>query len=182
MLWMSKDESEIGGGKGRRVQRRAPRGSLQKKPKRRAFTEARRKRYLNHFAASCNSRAAARSVGISESCVDSWRKKDPQFNAGWKEALKLGYARLEADLLLEARRALTIRPRKDARVRIGTMTAETALKVLEAYRRSQGRDLGTIWPHPYDVSAVRRRLETKMHLLGLLDDESGSVAGKDPPD
>jgi hypothetical protein len=50
------------------------------------------------------------------------------------------------------------------------MSAETALKVLEAYRRSQGRDLGTVWPHLYDVGAVRRRLETKMRLLGLLKD------------
>ena len=163
-----KDESEIGGGRGRRIQQRAPRGSQQAKPKRRSFTEARRKRFLDHFAASCSVRAAARAVGVSESCVDSWRKKCPQFNAGWKEALKLGYARLEADLLRQARKALTIRPRKDAAVRVGTMSAETALKVLEGYRRSQGRDLGTVWPHPYKVEDVRQRLEKKMRLLGLL--------------
>jgi hypothetical protein len=163
------DDSDIGGGPRRRIQKRAPRGSLQAKPKRRAFTEARRKRFLSHFAASCNVRAAARAVGISESCVDAWRRKNPQFNAAWKEALQLGYARLEAELVLGARKALTVRPRKDAVVRVGTMSAETALKVLDAYRRSQGRDLGTVWPHPYDVGAVRRRLETKMRLLGLLD-------------
>jgi hypothetical protein len=165
------NESEIGPGRRRRIQVRAPRGSLQKKPKRRAFTEARRKRFLNHFAASCNQTAAARSVGISENCVSAWRKKDAQFNAGWKEALQLGYARLEAELVLGAHEALKVKPRKDAAVRVGTMSAETALKVLEAYRRSQGRDLGTIWPHPYDVGAVRARLETKMRLLGLLDAE-----------
>jgi transposase-like protein len=162
---MSKDESEIGGGKGRRIQMRAARGSLQAKPKRRSFTAARRQRFLNHFAASCSVRAAARAVGVSESCVDSWRKKCPQFNAGWQEALKLGYANLEADLLRQARKALTIRPLKEVTARVGTMSAETALRVLEAYRRSQGRDLGTIWPHPYEVEDVRRRLEKQMRLL-----------------
>ena len=98
----------------------------------------------------------------------AWRKKDPQFNAGWKEALQLGYARLEAELILRATKALTVRPRKDAAVRIGTMSAETALKVLESYRRSQGRDLGTLWPHPYDIEAVRARLEAKMRRWGSL--------------
>jgi hypothetical protein len=173
------DESEIGGGKGRRLQKRAARGSLQAKPKRRAFTEARRKRFLNHFAATCNAGAAARKVGISESCVDAWRKKDPQFNAGWKEALKLGYARLEAELVLGARKALTVRATKSAAVRVGTMDAKTALAVLEAYRRSQGRDPGTVWPQPYDVGEVRRRLEAQMRLLGFLDDESKDDAAED---
>lgn len=45
------------------------------------------------------------------------------------------------------------------------MDAKTSLAVLEAYRRSQGRDPGTVWLHPYDVEAVRRRLEAKMRLL-----------------
>ena len=169
------DELEIGGGNRRRVQKRATRGSLQAKPKRRAFTEARRERFLNHFAASCNQRAAARAGGVSEQCVIAWRKKDPQFNAGWKEALQLGYARLEAELILGARKALTIRPSKDAAVRIATMSAETALKVLDGYRRSQGRDLGTVWPHPYDIEAVRARLEAKMKALGAIDDEGRPV-------
>ena len=159
------------------MQRRAAKGSQRAKPKRRAFTEARRQRFLNHFAASCNQRAAARSVGISEQCVIAWRKKDSQFNAGWKEALQLGYARLEAELILGATKALTVRPRRDAAVRIGTMSAETALKVLESYRRSQGRDPGTVWPHPYDIEAVRARLEAKMKALGAIDDGGAEGEG-----
>ncbi|HEY6662772.1 MAG TPA: hypothetical protein VIZ66_07600, partial [Sphingomicrobium sp.] len=99
---MGRSESEIGGGNGRRLQRRAPRGSQQARPKRRAFTEARRQRFLNHFAASCNARAAARDAGVSENCVHAWRRKDAQFNAAWKEALELGYSRLEAELLRAA--------------------------------------------------------------------------------
>ncbi|MFL6847739.1 MAG: hypothetical protein ACJ8EI_05125 [Sphingomicrobium sp.] len=179
---MSKGESDIGGGRSRRIQRRAPRGSLQDKPKRRAFTEARRQRFLNHFAASCNARAAARAVGISENCVHAWRQKDPQFNAGWKEALELGYARLEAELIRSATESLKIRPRKNAAVRVGTMSAETALRVLEAYRRTGGRDRGTVWPHPYDVEGVRARLEAKMKALRLIDEDGRPIARLPAPD
>jgi len=173
---MSKNESEIGGGNGRRIQRRAPRGSLQAKPKRRAFTEARRKRFLNHFAASCNAQAAARSVGISENCIYRWRRTNEQFREAWKEALDQGVAALEAEQIRAAREAIRIRRAKAAAVRVGTMDAKTSLAVLEAYRRSQGRDPGTVWPHPYDVEAVHRRLEKKMRLLGLLDQESDTEA------
>lgn len=179
---MSEDESEIGGGKGRRIQRRAPRGSQQAKPKRRSFTAKRRQSFLDHFAASCNASAAARSVGISENCVYRWRRIDAQFREGWKEALDQGMAALEADQVRAAREAVKIRRNKAAAVRVGTMDARTSLAVLEAYRRSQGRDPGTVWPHPYDVGAVRRRLETKMRLLRRLDDEPDRASAKDHPD
>ena len=82
---------------------------------------------------------------------------------------------------LAAREAVKIRRKKSAAVRVGTMDAKTSLAVLEAYRRSQGRDPGTVWPHPYDVEAVRRRLEAKMRLLGLLEDDEGpSTASRSP--
>lgn len=179
MMGMDDNQPEIGGGPGRRLQRRAARGSRQAKPKRRAFTPKRREAFLNHFAASCNAQAAARAVGISENCIYDWRKKDAQFNQGWKEALHQGYARLEAELVRESQKALKPRANKQAAVRVGTMDAKTALAVLESYRRSQGRDLGTVWPHPYDVEAVHRRLEAKMRLLGLLKGDGGSATGSD---
>ena len=178
---MSNDESEIGSGKGRRIQRRAARGSQKAKPKRRSFTEARRKRFLNHFAASCNARAAARAVGISENCVYRLRRTDAQFRQGWKDALDQGVAALEAEQVRAAREAVKIRRDKAAAVRVGTMDAKTSLAVLEAYRRSQGRDPGTVWPHPYDVAAVRRRLEEKMRLLRPIDDDPDGEK-RDEPD
>ena len=179
---MSKDESEIGGGKGRRLQVRAARGSKQAKPKRRSFTAKRRQAFLNHFAASCNAAAAARSVGISENCVYRWRRTNEQFREGWNEALAQGVAGLEADQVRAAREAVKVRRSKAAAVRVGTMDAKTSLAVLEAYRRSQGRDPGTINLQPYDPGAVRRRLEKKLRLLGLLDQgrQGPSSAADDP--
>jgi hypothetical protein len=164
-------DDEIGGGKGRRVQRRAARGSGKSKPKRRAFTKARRQQFLDHFAASCNASAAARAVGISENCIYLWRRKDAQFRDAWQEALDQGSARLDAELLREAAESVRIRPNAKVAARVSAMDAKTALAVLEAYRRSRGRGPGEVWPHPYDVEAVRRRLEAKMRALGALDDD-----------
>jgi hypothetical protein len=184
---------EVSGGKGRRVQKRAARGSDIAKPKRRFFTKHRREQFLSHFAASCNAAAAARAVGVSENTVYTWRKSDAQFQAAWGEALAQGYARLEAELVRESQRALSVRADRKAAVRVGAMDAKTALAVLEAYRRSGGRAPGEVWPHPYDAEAVRRRLEAKMRLLGAdvgaesaddkeVEDPSTSSAGSPPPE
>lgn len=177
---MNESDSELGGGKGRRIQMRAARGSHKAKPKRQFFTKERRQQFLDHFAASCNAAAAARAVRISENTVYAWRGKDEQFQAGWIEALAQGYARLEAELVRASAEALKIRPDKKAAVRVGTVDPKTALAVLEAYRRSGGRAPGEVWPHPYDIEAVRARLEKKMKALGILDDKGrpiGPAAG-----
>ena len=182
-------EDEISGGKGRRVQRRAAKGSRKAKAKRRFFTKERRQEFLNHFAASCNAAAAARAVGVSENCVYQWRRKDAQFRAGFWEALDQGYVRLEAEIVREAKEALKVRGKKGAAVRVGTMDAKTALAVLEAYRRSGGRAPGEVWPHPYDSEGVRARLEAKMKALGIIagntkspDDASAPRPLHHPPD
>lgn len=174
---MGKDEHEITGGRGRRIQQRAARGSKRAKPKRRSFTLKRRLDFLSHFAASCNAAAAARAVGISENCVYRWRRTDPQFGAGWAEALAQGYARLEAELVRTANRALTIRANKAAAVRITGMDAKTALAVLEAYRRSGGRAPGGVWPHPYDMDEVRARLEAKLRAIGAIGARLAPIEG-----
>lgn len=161
------------------MQRRAAKGSRKAKPKRRAFTKERREAFLAHFAASCNA-AAARAVRVSENCVYAWRKKDAAFRAGWQEALDQGYARLEAELVRESAEALKVRANKSAAVRVGTMDAKTALAVLEAYRRSGGRDPGTVWPHPYDSEAVAARLEAKMRALGMIGGDCGGTGEEGP--
>jgi hypothetical protein len=173
-------DSEVSGGKGRRVQRRAAKGSKKSEPKRLSFTKERREEFLGHFAASCNAEAAARAAGISDNCVYAWRKKDAPFRAAWFEALDQGYARLEAEIVRESAESLKVRADKDAAVRVGTVDPKTALAVLEAYRRSGGRGPGEVWPHPYDVESVRRRLEAKMKALGVLDAQGQPIASPPP--
>lgn len=63
------------------------------------FDAARRKRFLEWFAATCNAREAARRAGVAYSTVYRHRMLDARFAAAWDRALEQGYARLEAKLL-----------------------------------------------------------------------------------
>jgi hypothetical protein len=165
---MDEDESEIGGTRGRRIQKRAARGSRKAKPKRRSFTEARRRRFLNHFAATCNVKGACRSAGVSNSTVHAWRRKNEQFRADFNEALSQGYVTVEAELVRESARSLKPRPDPKAPPLI---EPKTALAVLESYRRNGDRRPGDVLPQRSDVEQVRARLEMKMRALGMLPDE-----------
>jgi hypothetical protein len=162
------DETEICGSRGRRIQKRAARGSLRKNPKRRSFTVARRRKFLRHFAATCNIKGACRSAGVSNSTVHEWRRKDAQFGADFNAALAHGYTEVEAELIRESKRSLKAKPDPKAPPLVD---ARTALAVLESDRRNGDRRPGDILPQRSDVERVRARLETMMRGLGLLPDE-----------
>jgi hypothetical protein len=67
-----------------------------------AWTKARRKAFLEALAASCNVSWAARSVGLDHATPYWLRARDPAFADKWREALAIGYERLEALLLSRA--------------------------------------------------------------------------------
>jgi hypothetical protein len=144
------DETEICGSRGRRIQKRAPRGSLKKNPKRRSFTVARRRKFLDHVAASCNIKGACRSAGVSNSTVHAWLRKDAQFRADVDEALAQGCVEVRAELIRQTKRSLA---------------------VLQSCERNGGRRPGDIKPQRTDIEQVRARLEKTMRGLGLLPDE-----------
>ena len=165
---------EIGGSNGRRVQVRAARGARKAKPKRVGFTAKRKAIFLAHFAATANATAAARVAGVSKSTVYEHRRKDPLFNDGWNEALEQGYARVEALSVRWAEKAFTVRANPRAEGRLQDFDPKLALAILESYRRNGGRRPGEIFPQPYDMEAVRARLEKKMRALGMLDDDAAA--------
>jgi len=165
-------ETEIGGSRGRRIQKRAARGSLKKRPKRRGFTAARRRKFLNHFAATANCKGACRSAGVAWSTVYEWRRKDAQFRADFYEALANGYVEVEAELVRESKRSL--KPRPDPKAP-RLVDAKTALAVLESYRRNGDRRPGDILPQRSDIEQVRTRLEKAMRKLGLIGDGDGEA-------
>ena len=105
---------EICGSNGRRLQLRAERGSKKAEPRRNGFTEAKRKKFLSHFAATCNAKGAARAAGVAHSTVYARRAKDEQFRAAWNEALEQGYAALEAELVRRSKQSLSIAPDEKA--------------------------------------------------------------------
>lgn len=55
--------------------------------------------FLDHLAATCNVRAAAREIGVHPRSVYNLRRKDPAFTRAWGEALLLGYEMLETRLV-----------------------------------------------------------------------------------
>ena len=63
------------------------------------FDAAKKKIFLQWFAATCNAQEAARRAGVGYSTVFDQRATDPVFAEGWDRALEQGYARLEAKLV-----------------------------------------------------------------------------------
>lgn len=63
------------------------------------FDARRREIYLAHFAANCDTVAAAAAAGVSPSTVTYHCRRDPVFAAACAEALRRGYAFLEAEAL-----------------------------------------------------------------------------------
>jgi hypothetical protein len=58
--------------------------------------------FLGHLAASCNVKASAQAVGMSEQGVHRLRLRSPEFRTAWEAAIEEGYVRLELFLLERA--------------------------------------------------------------------------------
>jgi hypothetical protein len=170
------DKSDISGSNGRRIQKRAPKGSKKSKARRNAFTATRKETFLEHFAATANAKAAARAAGVSIRTVYQHRKDDPEFRERWADALDQGYARLEAELV---RRASTpprrVKADEQAARANETIDPKVALAILESYRRNGNSRPGEILLRPYDIEQVRQRLEAKMRALAMLPDDEESA-------
>jgi hypothetical protein len=69
-----------------------------KKPPR-AWDSATKQEFLNLLMDFCSVRGALATLGMAPSGLYATRKKDKKFRDAWDEALELGYARLEAELL-----------------------------------------------------------------------------------
>ncbi len=76
------------------------------KPNDGRLNAAKRKLFFASLSETANVSASARLAGISSNAVYAERRRSPAFRAAWSEALAEGYARLEADLLAEALRAV----------------------------------------------------------------------------
>ena len=150
------------GGKSRLIQLRRNR--------RVAFTEERKRVFLEHFAATCNLAASAEAAGVSQGVVFDHRKSDPVFAAGLQASLEQGYERLEAYVLqrrLEAQQALQ---RTEAKGE-PEPEFERALKLLQRWERKDGR----LGPREIGHGRIKRgtfdeaieAIERKLKALGI---------------
>ena len=87
-------DTTISGGNRRVLQRRAV--------GHKSWTKARRQRFLDTLAATCNVLASSAAAGVPPTNAYRLRQRDPGFAALWQEALALGYERLEQALLTHA--------------------------------------------------------------------------------
>jgi hypothetical protein len=113
---------------------------LQLRPVRRASFDDRRKRiFLDHFAGTADAHQAAEAAGVAYSTVLAHRRNDPDFAAGWDEALAVAYAALEAEAVrqrLEAQRDL-----REGLCPKGEIPREfdRVVRLLARYERKDGR-------------------------------------------
>lgn len=63
------------------------------------WTTARRRRFMETLAATCNVTEAARAAKKAISSAYEQKRRDPSFAREWAQALSIGYAELEALLL-----------------------------------------------------------------------------------
>jgi hypothetical protein len=120
--------------------------------RRKLFTDKMKAEFLEHFAATCNASLSARRVGIDYRTAFRHRREDPVFGAGWDEALRLGYVRLEEIALREAEKALKRRARvkgpadAPATKDVAWMDPTVALQLLREHKRGTGGGAGAAKP------------------------------------
>lgn len=104
-----------------------------------SFTEKRQQIFLDHFAGTADFEASAEVAGVSDQTVRALMRRNPEFAALHDEALKLAYARLEAEAVrqrLAAAKRLrdNLEPTGEA-----AQEFERAMKLLARYERRDGR-------------------------------------------
>jgi hypothetical protein len=146
------------------------------------FNESRQQIYLDHFAATADSGAAAAKAGVCEATVNVHARRHPEFAAVRAEALKMAVARLEAESVrqrLEAQRRLSENLSPSGEV------AEEFERVMKLLARWDRKD-GTLGPRPrppsprevwtFDEAIVA--LEKRLTALGFIKPGEGP----DPPE
>ena len=138
--------------------------------------------FLGTLAETCNISRSARAANFSQSWAYRLRKRDASFRAGWLEAVREGYAKLELVLLERAMKG-TPRPimRRDGSERIvREYSTQLAVALLRGHREmaeeaNREHDLD-------EMREVRERIIGKLEMLRQRDvDQSGiETKGFDP--
>lgn len=114
---------------GRRTRSAAPRG-----PDFKTWSS----KFLAALAETSNVSAAARKAGIYTAKAYEERRKRPEFNRQWQQALCEGYDHLEMELLHRLRTG-EVKPARDAKRGVRHFENATALRLLAAHRENAAR-------------------------------------------
>ena len=142
-----------------------------RKATRKSWSKAKEARFLSALAESCNVSFAARRARVSTSAIYERRKANASFRAGWQEALREGYAKLEI-ILLE--RALVgtekVIERRDGSIeRMREYSNSLAVALLRMHRDAAAEpDIEPGLSRPADeeeIEEIRQRIARKLERL-----------------
>lgn len=106
-------------------------------PSSKRFSPRKRQRFLDALAYSCNVQLSAEHAGVVSATVYAHRSRDPLFAAQWRDALAVGYDRLEALVLEHGGAGQALAPADPDRADAAALPPfdfDRALKVLAQYR------------------------------------------------
>ncbi len=112
---------------------------LQRRNVTHGWTDARRLAFLDQVAATCNIRASVAVVGMTHNSLYALRRRDALFAEQLRNALLVGYERLEAELLRKAVAAFEEGDTggSEGDVTVAPMTVDQAMRLLERYQATQ---------------------------------------------
>lgn len=135
------------------------------------FTARRQQIYLDHFAGTADSEAAAAAAGVTTHTVRAHARKHPEFEAAESEALRCAYVRLEAE---------AVRQRLEAQQRLSENIAPTGeiaeefdrvMKLLARFDRRDGRigrrEIGHSSRQRGTFEEAIEALDRKLNALGI---------------
>lgn len=133
--------------------------------RKREWTAAKRRAFIDELAATCNIQAALRVVGMSDSGLYKLRKRDARFRAEWAEALREGYAKLEMMALERAMNGTvkTVTRANGSVDKTHEYPNGLALALLKMHR--QNAAAANAEYDEEDIEEVRRRIARKLAAL-----------------
>ncbi len=135
------------------------------------FNAKRQQIYLDHFAGTADSEAAAAAAGVTTHTVRAHARKHPEFEAAESEALRYAYARLEAEAVrqrLEAQRRFSENLEPTGEI---AEEFERVMKLLARYDRKDGRiarrEIGHSSRQRLTFDESIRALDKALNALGI---------------
>jgi hypothetical protein len=143
-------------------------------------------RFLGVLAATCNVKAACAEVGLSAASAYAHAKRWQGFSARWREAVEIGFMRIEAAMLAQADRNPFSGRAVNAEVEMPPMTVAQALQLLHMHKhevRGIGGRPGKGWRPPPTLEELRPGILRKLERFQASIEASGLVdAGQQAAD
>ncbi len=135
------------------------------------FTAKRQQIYLDHFAGTADSEAAAAAAGITTHTVRAHARKHPEFEAAEAEALRYAYVKLEAEAVrqrLEAQRRISENLEPTGEI---AEEFDRVMKLLARFDRRDGgigrREVGQASRQRGTFEEAIEALDRKLNALGI---------------